>query len=117
MIPARETPATVRSIRFRSRCCAMRRWSWTAAPVRTQGEVLGVVLTFRDASAQRWEERQLRQAHRLEAAGKLAAGAAAEYTTLIAIIRKQNELLLRQFGDYSAAREPLEEIHRAAAAA
>ena len=76
-----------------------------------------MVLTFRDASAHRWEERQLRQAHRLEAAGKLAAGAAGEYTTLIAIIRKQNELLLRQFGDYSAAREPLEEIHRAAAAA
>jgi CheY-like chemotaxis protein len=75
------------------------------------------VLTFRDASAHRWEERQLRQAHRLEAAGKLAAGAASEYTTLIAIIRKQNELLLRQFGDYSAAREPLDEIHRAAAAA
>ncbi len=87
------------------------------APVRTGAEVLGVVLTFRDASAHRWEERQLRQAHRLEAAGKLAAGAAGEYTTLIAIIRKQNELLLRQFGDYSAAREPLEEIHRAAAAA
>ncbi len=87
------------------------------APVRIEEEVLGVVLTFRDASAHRWEERQLRQAHRLEAAGKLAAGAAGEYTTLIAIIRKQNELLLRQFGDYSAAREPLEEIHRAAAAA
>jgi two-component system cell cycle sensor histidine kinase/response regulator CckA len=87
------------------------------APVRTGGEVLGAVMTFRDASARRWEERQLRQAHRLEAAGKLAAGAAAEYTTLIGIIRKQNELLLRQFGDYSAARAPLEEIYRAAAAA
>jgi len=87
------------------------------APVRTKEEVLGVVLTFRDASAHRWEERQLRQAHRLEAAGKLAAGAAAEYTTLISIVRKQNELLLRQFGDYSAARGPLEEIHRAAVAA
>jgi two-component system cell cycle sensor histidine kinase/response regulator CckA len=87
------------------------------APVRTKEEVLGVVLTFRDASARHWEERQLLQAHRLEAAGKLAAGAAAEYTTLIAIVRKQNELLLRQFGDYSAARGPLEEIHRAAVAA
>jgi two-component system, cell cycle sensor histidine kinase and response regulator CckA len=84
------------------------------APVRTTDEVLGVVLTFRDASARHWEERQLRQAHRLESAGKLAAGAAAEYSALIALIRKKNELLLRQFGDYSAAREPLEEIHRAA---
>jgi len=87
------------------------------APVRTEQEVLGVVLTFRDSSARRWEERQLRQAHRLEAAGKLAAGAAGEYATLIGIIRKQNEFLLRRYGDFTGAREALEAIHRAAAAA
>lgn len=88
-----------------------------AAPVRTSQEVLGAVLTFRDSGARHWEERQLRQSQRLEAAGRLAAGAAGEYSTLIGIIRKQNELLLRQFGELSAARGSLEEIHRAAAAA
>lgn len=88
-----------------------------AAPVRTALETAGAVLTFRDASAARWEERQLRQAQRLEAAGKLAASAAGEYATLIGVIRKQNELLLRQFGEFSAARGALEEIHRAAVAA
>ena len=87
-----------------------------AAPVRTGEEVLGAVLTFRDASRARWEERQLRQAHRLEAAGRLAAGAASEYSTLLGVIRKKNELVLRQFGEYSAARGALEEIHQAAVA-
>src|SRR6185369_3877419 len=31
-----------------------------AAPVRITDELLGAVLTFRDASARRWEERQIR---------------------------------------------------------
>jgi two-component system, cell cycle sensor histidine kinase and response regulator CckA len=88
-----------------------------AAPVRAGQELLGAVLTFRDASAGRWAERQLRQSQRLEAAGRLAAAAASEYSTLIGVIRKQNEWLLRQFGEFSAARGALEEIHRAAAAA
>ncbi len=88
-----------------------------AAPVRAGEETLGAVLTFRDASAGRWEERQLRQAQRLEAAGRLAASAASEYATLVAVIRKQNEMLLRQFGEFSAARGALEEIHHAAVAA
>ncbi len=88
-----------------------------AATVKTAQDLLGVVLTFRDASASRWEERQLRQAHRLEAAGRLAASAASEYSTLIGMIRKQNEQLLRQFGEFTGARTALEEIHRAAVAA
>ena len=88
-----------------------------ASPVRTGKEVFGVVLTFRDATARRWEERQLLQAHRLEAAGNLAARAAGELAPLIGVIRQQNELLLRRFGDSAAARDSLQEIHRAAAAA
>ncbi len=87
------------------------------APVRVSQELLGAVTTFRDASARRWEERQLRQAHRLEAAGRLAASAANEYTTAIATIRKQTEHLLTRFGEYSPARSGLEEIHRSAEAA
>ena len=105
------------------RCCATRRWSSTATPGCSRATAgrwkstgsphrcerdrksLGVVLTFRDVGARRWEARQLLQAHRLEAAGKLAAGAAGEYAALIGVIRTQNELLLRRFGDSVAARE------------
>ncbi len=89
----------------------------SVAPVRVSQDLLGAVMTFRDASARHWEERQLRQAQRLEAAGRLAAGAANEYTTAIAMIRKQTEHLLVRFGEYSPARSALEEIYQSAAAA
>jgi two-component system, cell cycle sensor histidine kinase and response regulator CckA len=89
----------------------------SAAAVEAGGETLGVVLTFRDASARRWEERQLRQAQRLEAAGRLAASAAVEYTNLVGLIRNRTEQLLRQFAEYLPARPALEEIQQAAGAA
>ena len=88
-----------------------------AAPVQTSQGIAGVALTFRDASARRWEEKQLRQAQRLEAAGRLAAAAAAEYSTLIGVIRAETETLLRQFGEFSAARTALERVQQAALAA
>jgi two-component system cell cycle sensor histidine kinase/response regulator CckA len=92
-------------------------------PVHVSNEVqgpeglLGAVMTFRDASARRWEERQLRQAQRLEAAGRLAASTAGEYSNLVILIRNHTEQLLRQFSEYSAVRPMLEEIFQAASAA
>jgi PAS domain S-box-containing protein len=90
----------------------------TVAPVRSSAEnLLGVVLTLRDVSARRWEERQLRQAQRVEAAGRLAARIAAEYASLVQIIRSRTGLLARQLGDYSPAQTALAEIREAAIAA
>ena len=90
----------------------------TVAPVRSSAEsLLGVVLTLRDVSARRWEERQLRQAQRVEAAGRLAARIAAEYASLVQIIRTRTGLLARQLGDYSPAQAALAEIREAALAA
>jgi len=90
----------------------------TVAPVRSSSEtLLGVVLTLRDVSARRWEERQLRQAHRVEAAGRLAARISAEYATLLQIIRSRTAVLTRQLGDYSPAQTALAEIREAAIAA
>jgi two-component system cell cycle sensor histidine kinase/response regulator CckA len=88
-----------------------------AAPVRGGGGVSGAVLTFRDVSARRWQERQLRQAHKLDALSRLAFGVSTDYANLLATIRTQSELLLRQLGEYSPARKALEEIHQAASAA
>ncbi|HWZ29947.1 MAG TPA: response regulator [Bryobacteraceae bacterium] len=88
-----------------------------AAPVKAAGVTLGVALTLRDVSARRWEERQLRQAQKLEAMGRLAAGVANEYSTLLATIRHQSEQLLLQFSEYSPARKAAEQIQEAAAAA
>ena len=87
------------------------------APVKSSGVTLGAVLTFRDVSSRRWEERQLRQSQKMEAVGRLAAGVSNDYSNLLAIIRNQAEQLLRQFGEYSPARRAVEEIHQAAAGA
>jgi two-component system cell cycle sensor histidine kinase/response regulator CckA len=90
----------------------------TVAPVRSASEtLLGVVLTLRDVSTRRWEERQLRQAQRVEAAGRLAARISAEYASLVQIIRSRTGQLARQLGDYSPAQAALEEIREAAIAA
>jgi CheY-like chemotaxis protein len=76
-----------------------------------------VVLTLRDVSTRRWEERQLRQAQRVEAAGRLAAQVSTEYASLVQIIRSRTGLLSRQLGDYSPAQAALAEIREAAIAA
>lgn len=88
-----------------------------AAPVKAGPDTLGAVLTLRDVGIRRWEERQLRQTQRMEAAGRLAASVAADYGHLLAAIRNQASLLLEQFVEYSPARRAAEEIHQAAAAA
>jgi len=75
------------------------------------------VLTFRDVSARLWEEKQLLQAQKVDAAGRLAARVSSEYSSLLANIRTQSEHLLRQFGEYSPARQSIEEIQESAAAA
>jgi PAS domain S-box-containing protein len=89
----------------------------TAAPVKASGIAVGTVLTFRDVSARLWEERQLRQAQKVDAAGRMAARVSNEYTSLLANIRTQSEQLLRQFGEYSPARQSIEGIQESAAAA
>lgn len=89
----------------------------SAAPVRLGDAALGAVLSFRDVGRRRWEEEQLRQSQKVEAAARLAAGVAGEYANLLAVIRTQAERLLEQFADYSPARTSAEEIRQAAAAA
>jgi hypothetical protein len=89
----------------------------SAAPVRTPEEAIGSVLSLRDVGQRRWEEQQLQQAQKVEAAARLAAGVVDEYTTLLAVIRTQAERLLQQFADYSPARSAAEEIRQATSAA
>ena len=89
----------------------------SAAPVKASGLALGTVLTVRDVSARVWEEKQLRQAQKVDAAGRMAARVSNEYTSLLANIRTHSEQLLRQIGEYSPARQSIEEIQESAAAA
>jgi two-component system, cell cycle sensor histidine kinase and response regulator CckA len=84
--------------------------------VQTSGVALGVVITFRDVSARLWEEKQLRQAQKVDAAGRMAARVSDQYAILLATVRSRSESLLRQFGEYSPARQAIEEIQDSAAA-
>jgi hypothetical protein len=87
------------------------------APIKVGEQAIGAVVSFRDVSARRWEERQVRQSQKLDAAGRLAAGVSNDYARLLAIIRNQAEQLVLQFGEYSPARKAAEEIRQAAASA
>ena len=87
------------------------------APVKVGRQAIGAVVSLRDVSARRWEERQLRQTQKLDAAGRLAAGIATDYANLLAIIRKQAEHLLHQYGEYSLVHKAASEIQQAAVAA
>ena len=89
----------------------------SAAPVRLSDAAIGSVLSLRDVGQRRWEEQQLQQAQKVDAAARLAAGVVDEYTTLLSVIRAQAERLLEQFADYSPARTAAEEIRQATAAA
>ena len=88
-----------------------------ATPVKSGPAVIGAVITLRDVSARRREQRRLRQMEKAEITARLAAGVANDYANLIAIIRNQSEQLLLQFADYSPVRQALEEIQQAVAAA
>src|SRR5579864_1833977 len=85
-----------------------------AAPVKAEERMIGAALSFRDVSAKRWEERQLRQMQRMEATGRLAASVSTDYANLLTKIRNQCEQLMRQFGEYTPARKAAEEIEQAA---
>ncbi|MEP7354474.1 MAG: response regulator [Acidobacteriota bacterium] len=89
----------------------------TAAPVRSHGEIVGGMLALRDVTARRWEERQLVQAQRLEAASRLAGRISNDYSTLIDSMRRQADDLARQLGEYAPARQAIEELQRVASSA
>jgi PAS domain S-box-containing protein len=89
----------------------------SVAPAKAAGAAIGTVISLRDVSAQRWEERQLQLSQKMEAAGRLAAGVSNEFGNLLGTIRNHSEQLVRQFAEYSPVRRALEEIQQAASAA
>src|SRR5207245_266770 len=65
-------------------------------------------------AALRQSEEQLRQAQKLEAVGRLAAGVAHDFNNILTIITCHSELMLRQMPANDTRRKHVEEVEKAA---
>jgi two-component system, cell cycle sensor histidine kinase and response regulator CckA len=68
----------------------------------------------RTRAALQHSEEQLRQAQRMDAAGRLAGGVAHDFNNILTTIRGFSELLLRDLPDDHARRKDVEQIRKAA---
>jgi PAS domain S-box-containing protein len=92
--------------------------SVNAAPVDDgSGKIAGVVVIFRDVTQERETERQLLQAQKMEAVGRLAGGVAHDFNNLLTAIQGYAEMLEPQLPAGSSAGRYLAEIRKAAAGA
>ena len=76
--------------------------------------VRGVVINARDVTERRSLERQLLQAQKMEAVGRLAGGIAHDFNNVLTAIFGYADLLTEEFPAGSPARQDLEEIRKAA---
>jgi two-component system, cell cycle sensor histidine kinase and response regulator CckA len=91
------------------------------APIHNDsGKIVGAILVFRDATRRKQNEtalleseRQLLQAQRLEAVGRLAGGVAHDFNNLLTVINGYADLVLKQTGRESPGRGAIEEILKA----
>ncbi len=92
------------------------RWFETSARVTppTESSPSRLVAVTRDVTERHSLERQLSQAQRMEAVGRLAGGVAHDFNNLLTVIRGHADLLLEQVDPSSAAWEDAIELRRAA---
>jgi two-component system cell cycle sensor histidine kinase/response regulator CckA len=77
------------------------------------GEVVGAVMTFRDAAARQAQENELRHRDKMQAVGPFAAGIAHDFNNLLFIILGYTEEMLHAPGLTESALEALTAIKKA----
>jgi PAS domain S-box-containing protein len=87
---------------------------WRAPLANADGSPNGCIAIAADVTEQRAIERQLQEAQRMEAVGRLAGGVAHDFNNLLTVITGYGYMLLEQPEDSAAARGQVEEILRTA---
>lgn len=77
------------------------------------GRYIGALGMIVDVTERRQLERQLQQAQKMEAIGRLAGGVAHDFNNLITVITGYSDLLLRSLDETSPLRRIIEEMKRA----
>jgi two-component system cell cycle sensor histidine kinase/response regulator CckA len=81
------------------------------------GQLLGFSQVTHDVTERKHLEEQLRQAHKMEAVGSLAAGVAHDFNNLLTVILGYSDILLATLHEHDQARASVEQIGKAGARA
>ncbi len=71
----------------------------SGAPIKLDGQIIGIVLVFRDVTEEYILNEKLHQAEKMDAIGQLAGGIAHDFNNMINGIMSSAELLLMEFGN------------------
>ncbi|MEO6543465.1 MAG: ATP-binding protein [Nitrospiraceae bacterium] len=86
----------------------------SAAPIRNEeGEIIGVVIIFRDVSIHRRLEERLREAQKLDGVGQLAGGIAHDFNNLLTVINGCCFMLLKTMASDDPQKGKVEMIKEA----
>jgi signal transduction histidine kinase/CheY-like chemotaxis protein len=86
---------------------------YSAYPIREKEAVRGAVVTFRDISDRKVLEEEVRQAHKMDAVGKLAGGIAHDFNNLLLVINGYAHLCLSRLAGNDPLRQDIEQIRHA----
>jgi two-component system cell cycle sensor histidine kinase/response regulator CckA len=86
---------------------------YSAYPIREKDTVRGAVITFTDIGDRKTLEEEVRQAHKMEAVGKLAGGIAHDFNNLLLVINGYAQLCLSRVAADDPLRQDIEQVRRA----